>query len=630
LLKLNPALRSFPCAGFFVENRDVSTTGAFALMTEKINIMIIEDNPGDARLVREALAEAPDISYHVLHADRLATGLQLLKEQPVEVLLLDLGLPDSQGIDTVVTAHTRFPDLPIVVLSGIHDETTALDALKHGAQDYLPKGTILGAVLPRVLRYAIERQRLRLELTTSEARIRRIIEENPDGVVVVDHEGIIRFANPASQVLFGVPEDVLLGTPLGLPNVTGASAEITIPRKGQSHITAEMRSVTSIWDGAPSHIVSMHDITARKLAETRIETQMQRIDALHRIDSTIAGCFDLRMILNVVLDQATTLLGMDAACIMLLDPAGLDLEVAASKGFRTPMAKIPRIRLGEGFAGRAALERISIMTIDPERIAEHPPFAALWTTEGFADYACVPLIVKGVVKGVMEVFHRTAYVHDEEWRSFLDALAGQAAIANDNIQLFKHLQHSNMELTLAYDSTIEGWSRAMDLRDRDTEGHTLRVAGVAEKLAQALGIGSMELLHIRRGSLLHDIGKIGVPDNILLKPGPLTPEEWEIMRRHPQYAYDMLSSISYLHQALDIPWCHHEKWDGSGYPRGLNGDRIPVAARIFAVVDVWDALRSDRPYRQGWPEERVREYLRAESGIQFDPGVVEKFLQLLR
>ena len=126
---------------------------------------------------------------------------------------------------------------------------------------------------------------------------------------------------------------------------------------------------------------------------------------------------------------------------------------------------------------------------------------------------------------------------------------------------------------------------------------------------------------------MHDIGKMGVPDNILLKPGPLTEEEWEIMRKHPQFAYELLTPIDYLHQALDIPYSHHEKWDGTGYPRGLKGEEIPLAARIFAVVDVWDALTSERPYRPAWSREKAIEYIKTQSGVHFDPQVVEVFLE---
>jgi putative nucleotidyltransferase with HDIG domain len=183
---------------------------------------------------------------------------------------------------------------------------------------------------------------------------------------------------------------------------------------------------------------------------------------------------------------------------------------------------------------------------------------------------------------------------------------------------------------MAYDATIEGWLRALDLRDKETEGHTQRVTDMTVKLARLIGLSESDLAQVRWGALLHDIGKMGVPDGILLKAGPLTDDEWVAMKKHPGFAYEMLSPIHYLRNALDIPYCHHEKWDGSGYPRGLKGNQIPLAARIFAVVDVWDALRSDRPYRPGWTDEQVREHIRASSGTHFDPQVVDVFLQLAK
>ena len=192
-----------------------------------------------------------------------------------------------------------------------------------------------------------------------------------------------------------------------------------------------------------------------------------------------------------------------------------------------------------------------------------------------------------------------------------------------------NLEKANTELKTAYDATIEGWSRAMDLRDRETEGHSQRVTELTLQLAKAAGINREELIHIRRGSLLHDMGKLGIPDSILLKPDKLTEYEWEIMRRHPQLAYDMLYPIEYLRPALDIPYCHHEKWDGSGYPRKLNGQQIPLSARIFAIVDVWDALSSDRPYRRAMSKEDVLKYLRDQSDKHFDPQVVELFFGVI-
>jgi putative nucleotidyltransferase with HDIG domain len=194
--------------------------------------------------------------------------------------------------------------------------------------------------------------------------------------------------------------------------------------------------------------------------------------------------------------------------------------------------------------------------------------------------------------------------------------------------LFDNLERSNLELSLAYDATIEGWARALDLRSEDTEKHSYRVVEKTLELARVMDVNDNQMVHIRRGAFLHDIGKIAVPDDIMNKPGPLTAAEWEIMRMHPVHGYQLLSPIAYLHPAIEIPYYHHEKWDGSGYPHGLRGEEIPLAARIFAIVDVWDALLNDRPYRKAWSEERVREYLREQSGKHFDPRVVDAFFRL--
>jgi HD-GYP domain-containing protein (c-di-GMP phosphodiesterase class II) len=228
------------------------------------------------------------------------------------------------------------------------------------------------------------------------------------------------------------------------------------------------------------------------------------------------------------------------------------------------------------------------------------------------------------------VFFRKEFTPDIDWVNYMETLAGQAAIAIEQVQLFDGLQHTNHELIQAYNETIEGWVRALDLRDEETEGHSLRVTQLCLDLSVALGIQGDELTHIRRGALLHDIGKVGVPDNVLLKPGKLTDEEWVIMRKHPQFAFDMLFPIEYLRPALSIPYSHHEKWDGTGYPDQLKGEEIPFAARIFSVVDVWDVLSSDRPYRKAWAKSEVLKYIKDQAGIQFDPKVIEVFLQIIQ
>ncbi len=229
----------------------------------------------------------------------------------------------------------------------------------------------------------------------------------------------------------------------------------------------------------------------------------------------------------------------------------------------------------------------------------------------------------------MEIYHRVPIRLNSEWRELLEALSGQAAIAIDNSSLFTQLQRSNEELMIAYDLTLEGWVRAIDLRDKESETHTRQVTELTLRIARSMGIGDEDLIHIRRGALLHDVGKIGISDQILRKPGTLSEDEWEIIKQHPIYAYKILYPITYLQPALDIPYCHHEKWDGSGYPRGLKEEQIPLPARIFAVVDVWSSLRAETPYRAAWTEEQALNYIKEQAGKHFDPQVVDVFLHTL-
>ena len=367
---------------------------------------------------------------------------------------------------------------------------------------------------------------------------------------------------------------------------------------------------------------------AHSRAYLRAKNRMVRLQALHEIDLAITSSLDLRVTLAVLLSSVTSHLRVDAAAVWLLGRDTRTIEHAADHGFLTDAYRRVRLRLGEGPAGRAALERRTVVIprlSEEEGLAESPLLAA----ERFIAAVAVPLIAKGQVKGVLELFHRAPFDPDPEWMLFLEVLAAQAAIAVDSAELLEDLQRSNAEMAMAYDATLEGWVRGVDLRDKETEGHTQRVAEVTIRLAAALGVPEAGLVNVHRGALLHDIGKIGIPDAILLKPGPLTDEEWAVMRRHPVYAREMLSGIAFLRQALDIPHSHHEKWDGTGYPQGLRGEHIPLAARIFAVVDVWDALRSDRSYRKAWDDAKAIDYIREQAGKHFDPQVVEAFLRLI-
>ena len=391
------------------------------------------------------------------------------------------------------------------------------------------------------------------------------------------------------------------------------------PREMTMNEVNLLSEITSVASGAISTMSQLEN-TKRSLEQSR---------GLQVIDQVISASMDLRFIFKVILDKVIELLHVDASDVLLLNMHTQTLEFAAGQGFQTAALQHTHLKLGQGHAGKAAIER-RIVNI-PNLMEDRNGFerAPLLLNERFTAYYAIPLISKGQIMGVMELFHRTPHEADLEWRKFLKVIATQAAIAIDNARLFENLQRTNAELMLAYDTTLEGWSRALELHDRTAQEQSDRAADMATQLARELGVSDYDEIHIRRGAILHDIGKMGIPEDILNKDGPLTEEEWDIMRQHPVHAYDLLSPIPYLRPALDIPYCHHERWDGTGYPVGLIGEQIPLAARIFAIVDVWDSMLSNRPYREALPEDEVLSYINNNAGKQFDPTAVQAFMNIV-
>jgi HD-GYP domain-containing protein (c-di-GMP phosphodiesterase class II) len=359
--------------------------------------------------------------------------------------------------------------------------------------------------------------------------------------------------------------------------------------------------------------------------------KLVQIQTLRSIDQVILSAVDLYSTTKVILEEAAKHIHADAVALLALDPKTETLNFVNGYGFRYGTFQHTHLQLGEGFAGQVVQKK---QIVDIRNLQEEPQSfsrATNFKDEGFMTYLGTPLIARGEIKGVLEIFQRRAFEPDAEWLNIVETISNQIAIAIDNALLVEGLKNSNAELSIAYNATIEGLSRALELRDRETQGHTLRVTAVTLQLAHRIdAFSESDLVHIHRGALLHDIGKLGIPDSILLKPGSLTPEEWKIMQLHTIYAEEILFQIEHLKPALDIPRHHHEKWDGSGYPGGLKGEQIPLAARIFSIIDVFDALTSDRPYRKAWSREQALEHIQSQSGIHFEPAIVSVFMAMMK
>ena len=467
---------------------------------------------------------------------------------------------------------------------------------------------------------------------------KELLDNLLEGCQIVDFDWKFVYLNDAALVHAHKPLRELIGRTMmeSYPGIENTAMFAALRRVMESRKAERMENEFTYPDGRQGwfelHIqpcpegvlVLSQDVTDSKLALERAHLQLKRLDALHHIDRAITSNVDLAVVLESVLDQIAQIANVDAVAILLFDPFTLSLQASGWRGFKKSSLEDLSIKMGEGISGTIAVER---RTVSIDDLVSEPGFIrkTLVQKEGFVSYVGSPLVSKGQTLGVLEAFHRSKLSPDRDWLHFFNILVGQAAIAIDHIRTFSDLQKANLELMMAYDRTISGWAKTLELRDFETEGHSKRVTELAVRLAQALSYRDTELVNIRRGAMLHDIGKMGIPDEILLKPGKLTEAEWEIMRKHPVIAYDLLTNIEFLRPALDIPHYHHEKWDGSGYPEGLKGNLIPEPARIFAVVDVWDALRSDRPYRKAWSDQDTFKYIKECTGTSFDPRVVEEF-----
>jgi PAS domain S-box-containing protein/putative nucleotidyltransferase with HDIG domain len=544
--------------------------------------------------------------------------------------------------------------IPMILVTGHGDEEVAVQALKLGAADYVVKSTDYLFHLPSVIENSYNRTKLLHEqhaLRNSEEKFRRLAENAQDIITrMIFHPTLhFEYVSPAVKTVLGyTPEDFYNDPGFFLNIIHPDEREATerlfdsenqlsqptttrMKHRDGFYIWVEQRNVQVLDDnGKLIGFESItRDITERKEAEQYNLRQMERLSALLTIDNAISASLDLNLTLNIVLEHILTQLNVDASSVLLINNFTQTMKLIVGRGFRHEPTKSFRLGLGEGFPGKAIKERRIMFTNDIKDFHNPSNFSPEMMREGFVSAFWIPLISKGIVKAVLEVFSRKPIEASREWMDYLSMLASQTAIAIDNAELFNNLQRTNDELMLAYDSTMEGWVQSLELRNKEQKGHSLRVAQMTIQLASRLGIRTTELEHIRRGALLHDVGKLGVPESILLKPGPLTDEEWVEIRKHPESAAGLIKQIGFLRRAMDIPLYHHEKWDGTGYPSQLKGAEIPMAARIFAVIDVWEALTSPQPYRPAWSFSQAKHYIEDQSGKHFDPQVVSEFLRAL-
>ncbi len=633
-------------------------------------ILVVHDQPLErGRLCRLLAREAGRVIHE---AETEEEGRQLYCEYLHDCVVIEHGARGLDAIEFVAELKRRLGEtsLPIILLVEPEFEVSALRVLKMGAQDYVLK-TRVEEDLPfavetmmgqGVLRRQILEHRRDLELGAralkeSEERYRVLVEGVTDyAIVMLDPEGRIISWNIGAERLYGEKAEEVAGEPFSRyfteeGNARGEPARgLAIAERDGRFVEEGWRvrrngerflahlSITPLRDeeGKLRGFATVtRDVTERMRAQSeilvlnaRLERRLRRINALRRIDMAIASGRDLGEILSVVVQQARTELGVDAAAILLSDSDKGGLRLGAASGF--PDALTSAIEGGStGLARRVVRSGYTLHVPDLAHLLTPEPRLPQWLQAGFTAYHAIPLTVEDRVLGVMECFHRIPTRPESEWLDFLRILARQASIAVEHVALFESLRASNAQLGLAYDATIECLSRALDLRDHETEGHSRRVTDLTVRLGRKMGLSALELVQVRRGALLHDIGKLGVPDKILLKPEPLTEEEWVAMRQHPTFAVEILGPIEFLRPALEIPYAHHERFDGKGYPRGLAGTEIPLAARLFAVVDVWDALTNDRPYRKAWPAEQALDHIRSLAGTHFDPRVVAAFLELI-
>jgi PAS domain S-box-containing protein len=486
-----------------------------------------------------------------------------------------------------------------------------------------------------------ERRARQLE-SRHQREVIEIFESITDAFITVDFGGRITRVNAKAADLIGQSRERMLGEqlaslcpPLLPPDWTAGRVMPATSFEGRLPDSERWFSAR-VYPSESGFGLYVIDISERRRSEqaitqlnAQLEQNLKRLNVLHEIDRALGASHDLQLTLGIIVERALQHLRADTVTILRYNPALARLEHAASQGFLHLKVRSNTVAMGAWLAGRVALQQTPLSIVQMRETLEGTDTHQLLDIEGFVSYNAVPLLSKGKLLGVLEVFHRHEFEPDQEWLDFLNTLGIQAGIAVDNAQLVHELQLTNTQLTLAVDQIIEASARAMDFHEGRPDGHAQRAMELTVRVARAFGLNDHEVSQVRRGALLHDVGMLGVPDQVRFKTDSLEPSDWAIVENHPNFAYELLRGVRYLRPALQIPCSHHERWDALGYPKGLGGESIPLEARIFAVVDAFEAMRCDRTDRRALSLESAIQEIRSGAGSKYDPQVVAVFLDIL-
>ncbi len=626
-------------------------------MDKRIRILLIEDNPGDVRLIQEMLDQAVQDGYQVECADRLSKGLECLVKGGIDVVLLDLGLPDSQGLDTFGKVHAQAPAVPIVLLTGLDDAMLAIQAVRQGAQDYLVKGDVDSKLLRHALHYAVERKRVEEALRDSEEYYRSIIENSFDAIAIVSGDGTIRYEGPSFERVFGYrPEDHIgkgildFVHPDDMPKAADAFTqmlqnpgatlleEMRIRHKDGSWRTFEVVG-RNLLDNAviAGIVVNLHDITERKRVEEELRESARRIKELSLVDD-LTGLHNRRHFYQTLeSEQHRTKRYGRSFSLAMLDLDGFKeyndrFGHASGDGVLQSFAQTLKAALRKSdISFRYGGDEFTVIlpatdTNRAKQIIERT--RAKWLQTAEAQYPAVEPPI-GFSAGIAQ------FPEDAETGDGLVFLADSALYFAKREGGYRAVLVSDLStippdvLSTATLDQVYALAATVDARDPFTYGHSGRVAEITQTIGKTIGLAEKELADLYAASLLHDVGKVGVPDAVLTKPDVLTEEEWEIIKKHSAEGARIAGYIKGLGAVVPLILHHHEWYDGTGYPDGLKGEEIPLGARIICVADAYDTMTTARPYREVVSQQEALEELRRCSGTQFDPELVEAFCRAM-